>query len=143
MFPTVIMLTVVAALIESEGKLLVCQRRRGDTFGLLWEFPGGKLKPGETPAQALARELHEELGVAAEIGAEIFRTQHQYAELSEAIELIFLAAKVPPADVRNQAFETMEWRPPESLPELNFLPADREFVAKLARRDIALPLSKD
>src|ERR1700729_3677303 len=57
------MITVVAALIEADGKVLVCQRRRGDTFGLMWEFPGGKLKPGETPAQALERELHEELGV--------------------------------------------------------------------------------
>jgi 8-oxo-dGTP diphosphatase len=134
------MLTVVAALIESEGKLLVCQRRRGDTFGLLWEFPGGKLKSGETPLQALARELYEELGVAAEIGSEVFRTQHQYAELGEPIELIFLTAKVPPGDIRNQAFETMEWRSPKTLHELNFLPADREFVAKLARENsIALP----
>jgi 8-oxo-dGTP diphosphatase len=127
------MITVVAALIEADGKVLVCQRRRGDTFGLMWEFPGGKLKPGETPAQALERELHEELGVRATVGKEIFRTRHQYAELSEPIELILFTAKVKPDDVRNQAFETMEWRPPATLPELIFLPADREFVANLAR----------
>ena len=63
---------VVAALIEADGKLLVCQRRRTDSFGLMWEFPGGKLEPGETPAQALARELQEELGVEAKIGPEMF-----------------------------------------------------------------------
>lgn len=125
---------VVAALIEADGKLLVCQRRRTDSFGLMWEFPGGKLEAGETPAQALARELQEELGVAAQIGPEIFRTRHQYSELGEAIDLIFFSATVAPADIRNQAFETMEWRQPQTLHELNFLPADREFVAMLARR---------
>jgi 8-oxo-dGTP diphosphatase len=125
---------VVAALIEADGKLLVCQRRRTDSFGLMWEFPGGKLEAGETPAQALARELQEELGVEAKIGPEIFRTRHQYSELGEAIDLIFFSATVAPADIRNQAFETMEWRQPQTLHELNFLPADREFVAMLARR---------
>jgi 8-oxo-dGTP diphosphatase len=125
---------VVAALIEADGKLLVCQRRRTDSFGLMWEFPGGKLEPGETPAQALARELQEELGVEAQIGPEIFRTRHQYSELGEAIDLIFFSATVAPADIRNQAFETMEWRQPQTLHELNFLPADREFVAMLSRK---------
>jgi mutator protein MutT len=124
---------VVAALIEADGKLLVCQRRRTDSFGLMWEFPGGKLESGETPAQALARELQEELGVVARIGPEVFRTRHQHSELGEAIDLIFFEATVAPGDIRNQAFETMEWRSPETLRELNFLPADREFVAKLAR----------
>jgi 8-oxo-dGTP diphosphatase len=99
----------------------------------MWEFPGGKLEPGETPPEALARELQEELGVVARIGPEVFRTRHQYSELGEAIDLIFFEATVAPGDIRNQAFETMEWRSPETLRELNFLPADREFVAKLAR----------
>jgi 8-oxo-dGTP diphosphatase len=125
---------VVAALIEADGKLLVCQRRRTDSFGLMWEFPGGKLEPGETPPEALARELQEELGVAAQIGPEIFRTRHKYSELGDAIDLIFFSATVTPADIRNQAFETMEWRRPQTLHELNFLPADREFVAMLSRK---------
>ena len=62
------MLTVVAGLIEADGKILVCQRRRGDTFELMWEFPGGKLQAGETAAEGLARELMEELGVEARGG---------------------------------------------------------------------------
>ena len=131
------MIVVVAALIEREGKLLVCQRRRGDTFGLMWEFPGGKLQDGETPAQGLARELREELGIDADVGAELFRTRHRYAELSEPIELIFLAAKVDASKICNIVFERMEWRAPSTLPELNFLPADREFIAKLAREGLA------
>jgi len=125
------MLSVVAAVIESGGKILVCQRRRGDAFELLWEFPGGKVKPGETPEQALARELLEELGVAATIGPELFRTQHRYAELSDALELKFFSASVDVAAIQNLAFETMEWRERASLPDLDFLPADREFLAML------------
>ena len=130
------MLIVVAGLIEAEGKVLVCQRRRGDTFELMWEFPGGKLQARETAAQGLARELLEELGVEARVGEEVFRTRHRYAEMSEEIELIFFAAAVDAHAVRNIVFERMEWRAPETLSELNFLPADREFVGKLARREI-------
>ncbi|MFZ0981105.1 MAG: NUDIX domain-containing protein [Candidatus Acidiferrales bacterium] len=132
------MLTVVAALIESEGKLLVCQRRRGSAFELLWEFPGGKRRPDETLEAALARELEEELGVAARIGREIYRTQHRYAEMSEPIELIFFAASAPPAQIRNLIFERIEWREPHSLPALNFLPADRELIEKLTSGEISL-----
>ena len=126
------MLTVVAALMECEGKILVCQRRRGGPFGLMWEFPGGKKEPGETPSEALARELREELGVDAKIGAESYRTRHQYAEMSEPIELVFFAAAVNPAQVQNLVFEQIQWRSPHSLAELNFLPADRELIEKLA-----------
>jgi 8-oxo-dGTP diphosphatase len=130
------MLTVVAGLIEAEGKILVCQRRRGATFELMWEFPGGKLQLGETAEQGLARELREELGGEALVGKEVFRTRHRYAEMREEIELIFFSAVVEAAAVRNVVFERMEWRAVDDLAELNFLPADREFVEKLGRREI-------
>lgn len=133
------MIIVVAGVIESDGKILVCQRRRGDTFELMWEFPGGKLQAGETAAEALARELREELGAEAEVGAELFRTRHRYAELSEPIELIFLAATVDAREIRNNVFERMEWRAASSLAELEFLPAGREFIGLLARGVLARP----
>ncbi|HWF39237.1 MAG TPA: (deoxy)nucleoside triphosphate pyrophosphohydrolase [Candidatus Acidoferrales bacterium] len=127
------MLTVVAAIIEHEGKLLVCQRKRGRNFELMWEFPGGKVESGETPQAALARELQEELGVHADIGAEIYRTRHQYKELPQAFELIFLSATIAdPDQVTNLEFESIEWRTPDSLLKLNFLSADRELVRQLA-----------
>ena len=129
---------VVAALIESEGKLLVCQRRRGGPFELRWEFPGGKVQPGETLEAALARELEEELGVTAKIGREVYRTEYRYAEMPEPIDLIFFAASVPRTEIRNLVFEQIEWREPGSLPELNFLPADRELIEKLAKGKITL-----
>ena len=67
------MLTVVAAIIVNHGKALICQRNRTDSFPLKWEFPGGKVEAGETPAQGLAREVLEELGARATIGGEFLR----------------------------------------------------------------------
>jgi len=133
------MLTVVAALIRCHRKLLVCQRRRGSNFELMWEFPGGKIKPGEALDVALARELREELGMTAEIGPEVHRTRHRYAQMSEPIEIVFFAASAAPARVRNLVFERIEWREPQALRALNFLPADRELIDKLAAGKIQLP----
>lgn len=137
------MLTVVAALIESDGKLLVCQRRRGSRFELMWEFPGGKVEAGEEPQAALSRELREELGVAAQVGPEIYRIRHKYDEMKEPLELIFFAASLEPAEVKNLEFQQIAWRKPQSLPELRFLPADRELIEKLASGAIRLPRSED
>jgi 8-oxo-dGTP diphosphatase len=135
-------ITVVAALIERDGKLLVCQRRRGGTLELMWEFPGGKIQPGESLEAALARELREELGVHSRIGPEVHRARHQYAEMSEPIELVFFVAEVVPAEIRNQVFERIEWRQPETLPELDFLPADRDLIDLLASGALRLPRSE-
>ena len=133
------MLSVVAALIQSDGKLLVCQRRRGSRFELMWEFPGGKREEGETLEDALARELREELGVAARIGPEVFRTRHEYAGTGVPFELVFFAAAAAPGEVHNLEFEQIEWRALESWPELNFLAADQELIEKLARGAIRVP----
>lgn len=130
------MLTVVAALIAHEGKIVACQRARGSRFELMWEFPGGKVEPGESPQQALARELREELGVEATIGREVFRAKHSYAELRQPIEILFFAATAHPDKIRNLEFEQVLWRAPQSLPELDFLPADRELIEKLASGQI-------
>jgi len=126
------MITVVAALIHDDGKLLVCQRKRGTSFAMMWEFPGGKVKPGEMLEQALMRELEEELGTKATIGSEVYRVRHRYTELSDAIELVFFRADLDPRSVRNLVFEEILWRAPPALPELNFLPADKELIEKLA-----------
>lgn len=133
------MLTVVAALIESDGKFLVCLRRRSSSFGLMWEFPGGKVEPGETPEQALEREVREELDIEVHIGPEVYRTTHKYAEMTQTIELIFFAARIARGQIKNLNFEQVLWRAPESLPELDFLPADRELIDKLAARLLPLP----
>ncbi|HEY6466155.1 MAG TPA: NUDIX domain-containing protein [Candidatus Acidoferrales bacterium] len=133
------MLKVVAALIESDGRVLVCQRRRGDRFALLWEFPGGKVEPGEELPAALARELSEELGVDAPVGPEVYRTFFQYREIQNSTEIVFFAASARPEEVRNLAFEKIEWRTPQTLSELDFLPADRDLVGQLASGSLRIP----
>lgn len=126
------MIRVVAALIRDDGKLLVCQRKRGTSFAMMWEFPGGKVKTGETLEKALLRELEEELGAKATIGSEVYRTRHRYAEIGEPIELIFFSARLDSNKVRNLVFEQIRWVPASDLPSMNFLPADRELIEKLA-----------
>ncbi|MGH9756180.1 MAG: (deoxy)nucleoside triphosphate pyrophosphohydrolase [Candidatus Acidiferrales bacterium] len=133
------MLRVVAALIEDEGKWLVCQRRKWDTFGGMWEFPGGKVKEGESLEGALARELREELGTGAEIGVEVHRARHRYAQMKEELELVFFRARVDAGAIQNLAFETMEWREAKTLSELDFLQADRELIEQLAAGRLPMP----
>jgi 8-oxo-dGTP diphosphatase len=131
------MITVVAAVIEAESLILICQRRRDDKFPLRWEFPGGKVERSETPQRALARELEEELGVHAEIGREIYRTRHRYQELADEIELIFYSANLG-AEPGNLAFERMVWTPRNELGNFDFLPADLEFIELVMRGELHL-----
>ena len=132
-------LTVVAALILRDSKILVCQRRRDDTHALQWEFPGGKVESGETPQEALARELREELGIEATIGRELYRTRHSYRDSPRQLELIFLQASVDrTALLQNLVFEGFEWTDPSALPRYKFLQADEKFVALLAASEIPL-----
>ena len=131
------MITVVAGLITRDSKLLVCQRRRDDTYALQWEFPGGKVEPGESLPQALIRELMEELGVSATIGRELFRASHRYKDSRTELLLIFFEALVDATSpLQNLAFERFEWADPAALPQYNFLQADREFVNLLASKSI-------
>jgi mutator protein MutT len=139
------MINVVAALIEQNGRLLICQRRRAASFPLKWEFPGGKVQKGESPREALARELAEELalqGPGVTIGAELYRTRHRYPEHSDELELIFYSTSLPrelKAVARNLAFEQIQWVAPAELRQYDFLPADGEFVTLLASGALRMP----
>ena|SRR5258708_1232076 len=127
------MITVVAAVIErSDRRLLIGQRRRSDTSPLKWEFPGGKVRDGETPEVALARELHEELGVTLVKSVELGRVHHQYAETPEELEIRFFAAAIAEAELRPRTFEQIVWVLPKELGTYDFLAANREFIAQLA-----------
>lgn len=136
------MIRVVAAIIEQRGRLLICQRRRGDVFELKWEFPGGKIRRGETLRAALARELREELGVAAEVGREIFHTRHLYSVVAPAVDITFFAATRPFPAPRNIVFERIVWAWPGDLVPYDFLAADRPLVARLVRGEFATPVRK-
>jgi 8-oxo-dGTP diphosphatase len=127
------MLQVVAAVMErSDRRILIGQRRRGDTSPLKWEFPGGKVRTGETFEQALTRELREELGVTLTKSAEIASVRHHYAAIPEELEIHFFAAQFAEPDVSPTAFEQTAWVLPRELSAYDFLQANRELIANLA-----------
>ena len=127
------MITVVAAVIErGDRRLLIGQRRRNDTSPLKWEFPGGKLRDGESPEVALARELKEELGVTLVKSVELGRVRHQYAGTPEELEIRFFAAAIAEADLVPRTFERIAWVLPKELGTYDFLAANRELIAQLA-----------
>ncbi len=133
------MITVVAALIGRRGRLLICQRSAGGPFPLKWEFPGGKVQRGETPRAALKRELREELGVAATIGRQMYRTRYRCKSPALHVELLFYGASLPKgARTRNLQFERVVWERPAKLTRYDFLLADRELVEKLAGGEMPL-----
>jgi 8-oxo-dGTP diphosphatase len=127
---------VVAALIFQDGKILVCQRTRHQTMPLKWEFPGGKIEPGEQPRDALRRELDEELGIDARIGDEVSRIQHEYPNGS-SVELRFFAVREYLGELENRIFREICWASPSELPSYDFLEADLELVRELAAGKIS------
>ena len=127
------MLHVVAAVIERpDRRILIGQRRRGDTSPLKWEFPGGKVRSAETFEQALARELREELGVTLTKSVEIASVRHHYAATPEELEIHFFAAQFAEPDVSPRTFEQIAWVLPRELSNYDFLLANRELIANLA-----------
>jgi len=127
------MRTVVAAVIErGDRRLLIGQRRKNDSSPLKWEFPGGKVRDGESPEAALARELREELGVTLVKSVELGRVRHHYAETLEELEIRFYAAAIAETDAMPYTFEKIAWALPKELGEYDFLAANRELIAQLA-----------
>jgi len=127
------MITVVVAVIErSDRRLLIGQRRKHDTSPLKWEFPGGKVRDGEAPGAALARELQEELGVTLVKSVELGRARHHYAGTPDELEIRFFAASIAESELAPSAFEAIAWALPKELGSYDFLAANRELIAQLA-----------
>ena len=122
---------VAAALIVRDNEVLIGQRRADQPMGPLWEFPGGKIEPGETPQQALVRELAEELGISAEVGPAVTRIRHHYRR-GGAVDLQFFAVRAFTGEINNQIYQQVRWVKLEDLPGYDFLAADRGLVKDLA-----------
>ena len=128
------MVQVVAAIIERQGRLLICRRMPEQSHPLKWEFPGGKVEPGETPEQALARELEEELGIHGAAGQEIMRYEHTYPG-RDTIMLIFFRVREFGGEPHNAIFHEMRWEPPAKLGEFDFVEGDIKFIRANQEQD--------
>ena len=125
------MLQVVAGILEREGSILICRRTPEQSHPLKWEFPGGKVEPGETPEQALARELEEELGITGAEGREIDRYEFAYPGKGPIL-LIFIRVERYTGEPRNLIFHEIRWEPPVRLASFDFVEGDLDFIRSLA-----------
>lgn len=126
---------VVAGIIYQSDRLLVCQRREDATFPLKWEFPGGKVEPGEGYWEALRRELREELGIEIRFATEVFRHSHLYPG-PVAVELLFFRVDAFEGVIKNQAFHRLLWAQVAELPKIDFLEGDLPLIEKIVRREL-------
>jgi 8-oxo-dGTP diphosphatase len=125
---------VTAGILIDGDRILICQRHHSDAYGMQWEFPGGKTKPGEEMKEALRRELNEELGIEAEVGEEVYRLRQRYPD--RYVEVAFFSVRSYRGTITNQVFEAVRWSPRDQLSNFDFLEADRELVNRIARGEI-------
>ena len=134
---------VVAALIlrpavSGGEEVLICQRKQDQPMALKWEFPGGKIEPGEGPEEALKRELNEELGIDAQIGPAVVRIRHNYRN-GGAVDLQFFTVRSFAGELDNRIFKQMLWSSFAALPDYDFLAADLGLIRDLADGKLTMP----
>ena len=122
---------VAGILIDASGRVLIAQRPPATHLAGTWEFPGGKIEPGESAEAALRRELHEELGIDAKIGPRVTHVRHNYRH-GGAVDLQFFAVREFSGDLENRIFAQVRWTRLEDLPNYDFLAADRGLIRDLA-----------
>jgi 8-oxo-dGTP diphosphatase len=129
---------VAVGIIERDGEVLVCQRKRTVPCPLQWEFPGGKLEQGETPAAALARELREELSIDAVVEGELHRQEWIYPAFhgrgDRAFRVHYLRVASYSGELHNNTFEQLRWVRPADLQQMDILEGNREAVALLIQQ---------
>ncbi len=123
------MTDVVAALIRQGERFLICQRPAHKARGLLWEYVGGKVEPGETKQEALIRECREELGITVRVGEVFMEVIHEYTDLCIRLTLFYASiAEGTPALLEHN---DLRWILPEEIPLFDFCPADREINERI------------
>ena len=129
------MLEVTAAVMREGPDVLIARRAPGRRMAGLWEFPGGKTEPGETPQAALARELREELDIETRIGPLLDAYCHDYGP--EPIRILFFAVERVRGEIRLCDHDEVAWVPASRLGNYEFAPADLRFVNRLRSEALA------
>ncbi len=127
------MTEVVAALIRQGEKFMICQRPAHKARGLLWEFVGGKVEPGETKEQALIRECREELAVTVSVGKIFMDVTHEYPDLT--VHLTLFNAVIAEGEPQKLEHNDIRWITPREIPQYAFCPADVEILEEIRARD--------
>ncbi len=127
------MLTVAAGLIWEDGRLLIAQRSATGPHPLKWEFPGGKLEPGESPEAALGRELEEELGIDAQIGKEFLRYEYRYPDKNPILLIFFEVRQYRGKPQNRGTFAELVWEQPNKLLQYDFLEGDLSLIQLLGK----------
>jgi len=122
---------VTAAVIEADGKILIAQRRKGSTLGGRWEFPGGKIEPGETAEVCLKRELKEEFDIESEVGNFLIASKFRYCLVP--IELLAYRVKHLSGEFKVNEHDQIRWVSPSELNSYDFMPADKPIVELLRK----------
>ena len=127
---------VSAAVVVRAGRVLLSQRKGGTHLAGAWEFPGGKVEPGEDPRAALVRELREELGVDADVGEIVDVTFHRYPEAEKSVLLLFFEAALRAGSPEPSAVDVADvtWADGSFLDPSRFPPADVAVLAKVRAR---------
>ena len=123
------MTEVVAALIWQGEKFMICQRPAHKARGLLWEFVGGKVEPGEAKEGALIRECKEELNVVLSVGDVFMDVVHEYIDLT--VHLTLFNATIAEGEPQKLEHNDIKWITPSEIPNYEFCPADKEILAKI------------
>ena len=123
---------VVAALIWKNNKFMICQRPAHKARGLLWEFVGGKVEPGETKEQALIRECQEELAVTLAVGEVFMDVTHEYPDLT--VHLTLFNATIAEGEPQKLEHNDIKWITPSEIPNYEFCPADEEILVEIIER---------
>ena len=127
---------VAAGILIESGRVLLTQRKHGTHLADLWEFPGGKVEPGEDPKDALVRELREELGIDVLVRDAVCVTFHRYEDAGKTVLLLFYEVTRRPGSPDPRALEVaaLRWEGREGLDPAAFPPADVEVLAKVRAR---------
>lgn len=123
------MTEVVAALIWDAQKLMICQRPAHKARALLWEFPGGKVEPGESMEQALIRECREELAITLTVGEAFMDVLHKYPDLT--VHLTLFHAEIAEGTPQRLEHNALRWISVEEIGQFVFCPADEPILHKL------------